>query len=393
MPELHENLEREIGGQTIRSTEIPPHIRDNLNPKFKLRPYQKEAFARYLLFKDKDFARKPEHPYHLLFHMATGSGKTLIMAGLMLDLYRQGYRNFLFFVNSNNVIDKTKDNFLNEQSAKYLFSERLHLDDGVIEVRETDYFHNSSETAINVCFTTIQKLHYDMNTPRENGITLDDFAQQKTALLADEAHHLQTETKQQRELFNSWETTVQKILECNRENILLEFTATLDMKSPDIRTKYEDKRLFVYDLKSFRADGYSKEIDLLESDADKNLRILQTLVLSEYRRRVALDHQLDIKPVILFKENRRISSSNEDYARFCELIENLKQKDIDDLRNDLEEQEADTDLKRAFEYFEKRKKERKDVDLVGDIRREFGVEHCMNVNETNMDKKSVSIAR
>ncbi len=50
--------------------------------------------------------------------MATGSGETLIMAGLMLHLYEQDYRNFLFFVHSNNIIQKTNDNFLNPLSGK-----------------------------------------------------------------------------------------------------------------------------------------------------------------------------------------------------------------------------------------------------------------------------------
>ncbi len=40
--------------------------------------------------------------------MATGSGKTLIMAGLMLYLYKQGYRNFLFFVNLSNIVEKNE---------------------------------------------------------------------------------------------------------------------------------------------------------------------------------------------------------------------------------------------------------------------------------------------
>ena len=44
------------------------------------------------------------------------------MAGLILYLYQQGYRNFLFFVNSTNIIDKTRDNFLNDTSVKYLFN-------------------------------------------------------------------------------------------------------------------------------------------------------------------------------------------------------------------------------------------------------------------------------
>jgi type III restriction enzyme len=61
--------------------------------------------------------------------MATGSGKTLIMAGLILYLYQQGYRNFLFFVNSTNIIDKTRDNFLNETSIKYLFNKSISFGD------------------------------------------------------------------------------------------------------------------------------------------------------------------------------------------------------------------------------------------------------------------------
>jgi type III restriction enzyme len=54
--------------------------------------------------------------------MATGSGKTLVMAGLMLYLYEKGYRNFLFFVNSNvnaNIIINT---FANEYFKDILFN-------------------------------------------------------------------------------------------------------------------------------------------------------------------------------------------------------------------------------------------------------------------------------
>ncbi|CAH1762982.1 6204_t:CDS:2 [Entrophospora sp. SA101] len=65
--------------------------------------------------------------------MATGSGKTLMMAGLILYLYEKGYRNFLFFVNSTNIIDKTKDNFLNDTSIKYLFNKSLSWEDKKID--------------------------------------------------------------------------------------------------------------------------------------------------------------------------------------------------------------------------------------------------------------------
>ena len=90
---------------------IPSFVIENLNTDFELRKYQVEAFARFFDYLNN--YQNKEYPIHLLFNMATGSGKTLIMAGLILYLYEQGYRNFLFFVNSTNIIDKTKDNFLN----------------------------------------------------------------------------------------------------------------------------------------------------------------------------------------------------------------------------------------------------------------------------------------
>ena len=40
-------LESEFGRRTLQNTEIPDYLKDNLNPKFELRPYQEEAFARF----------------------------------------------------------------------------------------------------------------------------------------------------------------------------------------------------------------------------------------------------------------------------------------------------------------------------------------------------------
>ncbi|NQT00718.1 MAG: DEAD/DEAH box helicase family protein, partial [Planctomycetes bacterium] len=98
---LYEELDSfsKLGGL---KKEIPDYLKDNVNPKFELRPYQIEAFARFFHCLDNDFPGK-DWPLHFLFNMATGSGKTLIMAGLILYLYEKGYRNFLFFVNSTNI--------------------------------------------------------------------------------------------------------------------------------------------------------------------------------------------------------------------------------------------------------------------------------------------------
>src|SRR5207253_8465117 len=127
--------------------------------------------------------------------MATGSGKTLMMAGLILYLYQQGYRNFLFFVNSTNIIKKTKDNFLNDTSIKYLFNNPLSWDDKKITLREVDNFQTTDHDNINICFETIQGLHSRLNTPRENSLTYEDFQDQKIVLISDEAHHINVETK------------------------------------------------------------------------------------------------------------------------------------------------------------------------------------------------------
>ena len=91
---LYEKIDtlREYGG----TKSVPAYISDNLNPSFELRPYQIAAFENFITHFES--ARCPK-PVQLLFHMATGSGKTLIMAGLTLYLYHRGYRNFLFFVN------------------------------------------------------------------------------------------------------------------------------------------------------------------------------------------------------------------------------------------------------------------------------------------------------
>ena len=126
--------------------------------------------------------------------MATGSGKTLMMAGLILYLYEKGYRNFLFFVNSTNIIDKTRDNFLNNASIKYLFNKSISFSDKKINIQELDNFQ-TTDNNINIVFSTIQGLHVRLNTPRENSLTYDDFQDKKIVLISDEAHHINVETK------------------------------------------------------------------------------------------------------------------------------------------------------------------------------------------------------
>ena len=319
---LHQTLIEELGKRTIERTVLPAAVTSNLNPAFTIRPYQSRAFQFFLNYWNEDFEGKPRQNHQLLFHMATGSGKTLMMAGLMLHLYTQGYRNFLFFVNSTNIIEKTRDNFLNPLSGKYLFAPQLSIGDKQFSVREANNFQSANPDDINVVFSTIQGLHGALNTPRENGLTYDDFETQRIVLISDEAHHINADTKKgekltQEELFETitWEHTVRRIFAANPQNVLLEFTATVDFSDPNLATKYRPKLIFDYTLKEFRKDGYSKEVKVLQSDLPPFDRALQAVLLSQYRRKIFEKNRHVIKPVILFK-SKTIKDSKEFFGEF-----------------------------------------------------------------------------
>jgi len=208
---LYEMLDN-VSGMGFLKRQVPDYVAENLNPAFELRPYQVEAFSRFFHCLDNDYPGK-EWPLQFLFNMATGSGKTLIMAGLILYLYEKGYRNFLFFVDSTNIIEKTKSNFLNPLSSKYLFKENITIGSRRVNISQAVNFEGVNPEDINICFTTIQKLHSDLVAEKENAITYEDFKGKRIALIADEAHHINVSTKKQMELEElSWEGTVQRII-------------------------------------------------------------------------------------------------------------------------------------------------------------------------------------
>ena len=378
---LYERLVEEFGKRTIAQTEIPASLKDNLNRNFELRSYQIEAFQRFICYYKNDLDFK-EHPSHLLFNMATGSGKTLIMAGLILYLYEQGYRNFLFFVNSTNIIEKTKDNFLNPASIKYLFNQEITIGNRRVRVNPVENFEGVNQNEINICFTTIQKLHSDLTTQKENAITFEDFRKHKVVLIADEAHHMNVATKSEMEMFESWENTVQRIFEQNRDNLLLEFTATHDFTHPAMVEKYRNKVIFRYDLPQFRNDKFSKDITLIYSDFNLDERILQALILSQYKREVAAKYRINLKPVILFKAQKTIAQSQENKANFHKVIEKLSAKDIAKIR-----ESNISIIQRAFRFFEENKIN--DDQLAERLKREFHEDFCLSVNDETEKENSV----
>lgn len=363
--------------------DIPKYIEDNLNPRFKLRPYQIEAIARFIHYIEENPNRKK--PTQLLFNMATGSGKTLLMAADILYLYNKGYRNFLFFVNSTNIIEKTRDNFLNPLSPKYLFNERIKFGDKEVVIREVSNFDEANEEDINIIFTTIQGLHSQLNLFRENSITFEDFKDKKIVLVSDEAHHINAWTRNrlnrtEEEMKKTWEYTVMQILKSNPENIMLEYTATIDMDNPAIYEKYKDKIIFEYDLKQFRIDGYSKEVKVLQADLENWERMLQAVILSQYRRKIAEKYGIRLKPVILFK-SKSIKESKENYDLFREKMDNLSGSDIETIKSNA----TGTILEKVFNYFE-----REGIttnNLITELKEDFSEEKCILLDSENIDKE------
>jgi type III restriction enzyme len=378
---LYDILIQEFGKRAIAQVTVPNHITDNLKPGFGLRPYQIEAFQRFILCDSEDFEGKPKKPFHLLYNMATGSGKTLIMAGLMLHLYQKGYRNFLFFVNSNNIIQKTKDNFLNPQSSKYLFNDKIVIDGKEVLIKEIENFDEADHQNINIKFTTIQQLHIDLNNTKENSVTYEDFKNKKLVLIADEAHHLVAGTRSGN-LFGSWEDTVKKIHESNIDNILLEFTATIDTDTAELVKHYQDKVIFKYDLAEFRKDKYSKEINLIRSLYDEQDRIIQALILNLYRQELATSNNINLKPVILFKAKKTIKESEQNKENFHKLIENFSVAMVEKI------QKTSTVpiVQKAFRFFEA-----KDIsanEIVKRIQSNFKPENCLSANNDEEAEKN-----
>ena len=383
MPFLYEKLDtiREIGALS----EIPSYIQDNISSRFELRPYQIGAFENFITYFENDkLCRKPTQT---LFHMATGSGKTMIMAGLMLYLYQKGYRNFLFFVNLSNIVNKTKENFLNSLSTKYLFAEEVRLNGERIPIKEVSNFQYADENAINICFTTTQGLHTDMWFAKENALSFDDFVGRKIVLISDEAHHLNADTKKlskdEEANHHSWEQTVRRIFETNRDNVLLEFTATCDINNPMIRAEYENKIVYDYPLSKFRADGYSKEIKTLRSDLAVEDRSLQALILSQYRYKVFQDYRQNVKPVVFF-QSKLIKENAENMETIIAMVQSL----TGDRIRQLFEQSTSETLAEANRYFVANGITYDE--LASELKDDFSAEHCISAND-NQDVENKQI--
>lgn len=382
MSEKQEYLYQKINNKIIADTSwyksIPDYIASNLRREFPLRGYQRNAIRNFISFYEDPSLKTS--PTHVLYQMATGSGKTLLMASLILYLYKQGFRNILFFVNANNIISKTKENFLNSESNKYLFADQIQIDGKKVEINEVNNFQDTDPDAINICFSTIQKLHDDLNVVKENCITYDDFSECPVVLISDEAHHLNAGTKKREKSDRadnaSWESTVDNILSFNNQNILLEFTATAGLTNESVRSKYINKLIYDYELKQFYKDGYSKDIKSLRSDLDLEDRIVQSIILSQYRLKLFSKHGLNIKPVILFKSSD-IKENENSFELLKKVIYELTVDKISSILN------SKNDIFRKVRDFFITQKISLES-LVQEIKLDFSTEHCLIVDQKNL---------
>ena len=335
---LFRKIEKDKKYLMFRENSLPTYITDNLAKQ--LRPYQEEAVKRMIYQYEKGNAK------HLLFNMATGSGKTLVMAANMLYLYEKGYRNFVFLVHNKNILTQATDNFTNPNFGKYLFAKKVSFNGRVVLVRQVRDFEDGADNDLKIQFLTTQLLFKRLIENGENRIMKRDFEENKTVIVADEAHRLNVMTRKtaaaKREERN-WEAEVTGALNANKENLLMEFTATVDLQHPMIHKKYEDKLIYKYDFLNFNKDGYSKNVRFLynyetQIENQRRLLIVNAVALSQYRKErfKALGFG-DINPIILVK-SKRINDSKEDREFFNVVVDTLSETDFKFLKEKQEDE-------------------------------------------------------
>lgn len=200
---------------------------------------------------------------------------------------------------------------------------------------------------------------------RENGLSFEDFEDRKIVLFGDEAHHNNAPV---------WGEIVTRIHKMNYENILLEFTATLDYESREITEKYQDKVIQKYDLAQFRIDKYSKEINLIRSLYEERERIIQALILNLYRQELATSRGINLKPVILFKAKRTIKESEQNKINFHNLIDDFSTEMV----SNIQKTSTVAIVQKAFAFFKKRSLSL--TEIAKRIKFNFKEENCISAN-------------
>jgi type III restriction enzyme len=240
------------------------------------------------------------------------------------------------------IKDQAVKNFTDYKFEKYLFNPKgIKINGRNVDVKTVESVADANRNAINFMFFSTSLLYNRLKEDRENGLTAEDFANNDVVIIADEAHRLNVDTrsknkKDQEEILN-WETAVMSAIKAREENMLLEFTATVDLANEAIHSKYEDKIVHRYDFLEFNKDGYSKDVKFLfnqevHTEDQKRLLIINAVALSEYRRLLAeREMEVFISPIVLIK-SVKIAQSEEDRKFFDSVIGSLRPDDLNRLK-------------------------------------------------------------
>ena len=195
---LFREAELNVGLKNLAKIEIPEYITDNI--KYELFDWQKSALQHFFAYEnaDNDLVKDGNAPTHLLFNMATGTGKTLLMAALILYYYQKGYRHFVFFVNQKNIVGKTEENLMSPNHNKYLFKQNIVIANKTIRVKKVEIFSDKTDE-IQILFTSIHKLHNSVYAVKENGVYLEDLQKKNIVMIGDRSTPLKCRNKKEKE--------------------------------------------------------------------------------------------------------------------------------------------------------------------------------------------------
>lgn len=294
--------------------------------KHTLRPYQRKALMYYMYAQH----HYPEH-YRYLFDMATGSGKTDIMAAIIIYMYLYVHINkFLYTVVPSAIVSQIKNNFINPSANKFLYTGNPVTGENcnhAINIQQvSDFPHVGFNDTIYIIMVTTDKLHSDWKYPKENGISKSDLYDQKIVILGDEAHHFNSATKngltkKQKEENSTLEGTLLGIQGACNYCMQLGFTATPNQNhNKAVAKKYSSEIIYDYDLSKFMNQRYSKNVYDIKSHSDNpifkpnNIQNPQNISVDDIRRMISAvlmsqarkieANKLNIsgyKPIVLFK--------------------------------------------------------------------------------------------
>ena len=151
------------------------------------------------------------------------------------------------------------------------------------------------------------------------------------------------------------------------------------IKSSQARlSEYKDKIIYKYDLSKFMEEGYSKNVFRLQANNDNMQKLLNAVLLSQYRKRIAQKLEIpNFKPILLVKSNR-IKTSQTVKDDFLSMIENLSTESLNEfLLTNQKLNLSSMALSLTYKYWLSQDL----VKAVSEIKQDFNINTTINVNE------------